>query len=273
MEQTTQDTVLQGRKLLAALKCGSRKRALAVLSRANPDLACADARGDTALHEAVRRNDPEMIYAVIACARRKPPHEGGLQPLNAQQMTPLHLAASLGHVEAAEALLSAMSPNPKNTYGETPLPYAIRGNHEAMVQLLLGRWAHVKVPDSQDKRRETPLHWAVRGGNPAIVSLIRKVVDTLPDAREREATLNARNDRHYRLTDVDIRRRGGEDDDAYNRRREAVFGALGMWPERLKPPPGSRPGVALPEAMRPVRDWVQRTQRRPERIEPPGRLA
>jgi hypothetical protein len=202
-------------------------------------------------------------------------------------MTPLHLAASLGHMEAAKALLSAMSPNPANKYGETPLVFAIRGNHEDMVGLLLDRWAHVSMKYSRDNYGNTPLHEAVRAGNPKIIARLRKVIDSLSPA-DREATLHACNRYGDLPYGVDIRGLSGthnvQERLEHEHKRAEIFAALGLpLPYAGRLPPGAKP-VTEPETKpemtvmpAPLQEsWktrVREEKRKPRRNAPPGKLA
>jgi hypothetical protein len=55
-------------------------------------------------------------------------------------------------------------------YGQTPLSWATRNGHEAVVELLLAK--NGVDSDSKDSHRLTPLSWAARAGHAAVVKLL-----------------------------------------------------------------------------------------------------
>ncbi|KAF2183575.1 ankyrin [Zopfia rhizophila CBS 207.26] len=89
-----------------------------------------------------------------------------------KQVTGVHLAAYFGLREAIIALLnSGHDPDIKDTYGWTPLLWAARNGHEAVVKLLLAK--DVVDPDSEDTYfGQTPLSWAAERGQEAVVKLL-----------------------------------------------------------------------------------------------------
>lgn len=58
---------------------------------------------------------------------------------------------------------------PKGRFGRTPLLWAAKNRHEAVVRLLLEKGADV---DEQDLNRQTPLLWAAKNGHETIVKLL-----------------------------------------------------------------------------------------------------
>ena len=87
-----------------------------------------------------------------------------------EQITGLHLAAYLGVDDAVRDLLSSNSPDLKDDYGQTPLAWAARNGHEAVLKLLLATGT-VEV-NSKDKQGWTPLSWAAENGHEAVVRLL-----------------------------------------------------------------------------------------------------
>ncbi len=75
-------------------------------------------------------------------------------------VTPLHMAAMMGHEGLIKLMISRYSPDldVKDSVGGTPLLFAVRGGHEAIVQILLDKGADVNQSDNYE---QTPLHAAI----------------------------------------------------------------------------------------------------------------
>jgi Ankyrin repeats (3 copies) len=87
-----------------------------------------------------------------------------------KEITGLHLAAYFGVHNAVIALLGSNSPNSKDSYGRTPLLYAVGNGHEAVVKLLLDRGAEL---ETKDDIGQTPLSWATRNRHEAVATLLQ----------------------------------------------------------------------------------------------------
>ena len=84
--------------------------------------------------------------------------------------TPLSWAARNGHEAIVKLLLDkGAAIESKDTYNQTPLSYAAQNNHEAIVQLLLDKGA---ATESKDRYGQTPLSYAAQNGHEAIVKLL-----------------------------------------------------------------------------------------------------
>jgi ankyrin repeat protein len=138
----------------------------------------ADARGAAAtpLLEAARRGDAAAIRALLA---KRPELVNGA---DADGTTPLHWAADLDDVVAAELLIRAGADvKAANRYGVTPLYSAALNGNAAMLELLLAAGADVETALPEG---ETPLMTAARTGKvDAVRALIARGANV--NARER----------------------------------------------------------------------------------------
>ncbi|KAF5857293.1 hypothetical protein ETB97_005977 [Aspergillus alliaceus] len=92
-----------------------------------------------------------------------------------RQSTGLHLTAGLGLLYFSQMLVlqlagnAAIIINAKDSYGQTPLSWAAKNGHSAVVQLLIESGADIK---SKDASGWTPLTLAVKHGCEAVVQLL-----------------------------------------------------------------------------------------------------
>ena len=98
-------------------------------------------------------------------------------------VTPLHLAASNGHVKICQLIMEHLSDkNPANDYwlgGFTPFHEAAKNGHLAVCQLMIDNLAD-KNP-ATTAARVTPLHLAAQNGHVALCNLIMEnLVDKNP---------------------------------------------------------------------------------------------
>ncbi|KAG4279189.1 hypothetical protein FPRO04_13663 [Fusarium proliferatum] len=87
-----------------------------------------------------------------------------------KQMTGLHLAAYFGVGMAVEAILTEHCSDPMDSYSRTPLWWAARNGHGAVVKAFLDKGANMESKDKYDGR--TPLSWAATNGHEAVVRLL-----------------------------------------------------------------------------------------------------
>ena len=87
--------------------------------------------------------------------------------LNPHAETPLMMAAMMGHLRLAEQLIARGAD--VNKTGWTPLHYAATGGHVEMIRLLLEHHAYI---DAESPNRTTPLMMAAYYGNPAVTKLL-----------------------------------------------------------------------------------------------------
>src|ERR1019366_8705721 len=85
-------------------------------------------------------------------------------------MAPLHIAASAGHKDVAEALLASHADvNAKDNNGWSPLHFAASAGHQDVVELLL---AHKADANAQDSKGDTPSLNAATAGHQDIAELL-----------------------------------------------------------------------------------------------------
>ncbi|MBI4027589.1 MAG: ankyrin repeat domain-containing protein [Verrucomicrobia bacterium] len=110
--------------------------------------------GDVATVKKLVENNPELVNA----------YDGS------PAQTPLHTAASHGHLQIVELLLAkGAQVNAKDEYGATSLHNAARSRHKDIVELLLSKGAEVNKGDFFN---HTPLYRAAENGNQNVVKLL-----------------------------------------------------------------------------------------------------
>ena len=138
-----------------AVAKGDLERVKAFLAE-SPELAnIRNDFGSAPLHDASNAGNTALVELLLAF-KADPNAAGSLA------VTPLHRAASRGRAEVA-ALLLANGANvdaKEQCEGQTPLHWAIKGEHEALVQLLLTHKANIHAVDNNGS---TPLHIAAGG--------------------------------------------------------------------------------------------------------------
>lgn len=125
------------------------------------DANAIDARGQTALHLALRDESPRVVEALLA--------QPGLRidAVNANDETPLMLAALRGNRAVVETLMARGARI--NRPGWTPLHYAASGPDPRIVGLLLDRGADIEAPSPN---RTTPLMMGARYGAQGVAELL-----------------------------------------------------------------------------------------------------
>jgi len=110
-----------------------RLQAASVLLAAMADPNAADGAGDTALIEATRSGDAELVSMLIGAGAR-------VDARNAAGNAPLLLAAQFGLQEIAAFLIAAHADQLiTDAQGRSPLELARTGGHDAVVRMLEGR--------------------------------------------------------------------------------------------------------------------------------------
>lgn len=131
---------------------------LSLLLNAGADLEARDARGRTALHCAIDSEKPEVLEALMA------------QPVTVD----IFASAALGDQERIRLLLADDPSLAGCTQadGLTPLFYAVRRGHEAIVQMLLELGSNPNVYVERWWMEPTPLHAAAMHGYTTICRLL-----------------------------------------------------------------------------------------------------
>jgi ankyrin repeat protein len=127
------------------------------------DVNAAQVDGMTALHWAVRHDEPALARALLS-AQADP----GAR--NRYGVTPLSLACVNGNAAMVTLLLEAgADPNQPLPGGETPLMTAARTGRPAAVRALLARGAAV---DARLEQGQTALMWAAADGHREVVEIL-----------------------------------------------------------------------------------------------------
>ncbi|KAH0555888.1 hypothetical protein GP486_006166 [Trichoglossum hirsutum] len=124
----------------------------------------------------------EASSEALTVTNRFPPHMHGQR--YPRQMTGLHLAAYFGVEEAVRALLQKkVEADAKDTYDQTPLSWAARNGHDAVVKVLLENGADPGSKDTQYGR--TPLLWAIKSKHEAATKLLLEK-EANPGSRDKD---------------------------------------------------------------------------------------
>ncbi len=138
--------------------------AIRAMIEAKADVNAPAADGTTALHWAVRANDPE-ITGLLLRAKADP------NAADRYGITPLYLAILNENQAIIRALVEGgANPNLAGEGGETPLMTAARTGNTGTMQTLMAHGADVNACDRQTA--QTALMWAVRGNHAAAVELL-----------------------------------------------------------------------------------------------------
>ncbi|MFC2156630.1 ankyrin repeat domain-containing protein [Acidobacteriota bacterium] len=129
------------------------------------------------IHEAVKTGDIQLIEKIL----KKDP--GLLNSLDADKMTPLHIAVDEGNIESASFLLSkGAEVNLANYKKETPLHIAANEGRAELTKLLLENDAD---PTLREMRDRIPLFLACNWGND--LETVRLLIDAGSDVNDRNA--------------------------------------------------------------------------------------
>ena len=143
-----------------ALKNDEPQRVANLLARGfDPNTLSAD--GQYPLVLAIRRPSPSVLDLLLRAKGLR------AEVRNAKDESPLMLASIAGLIEVCKRLIALDAD--VNKTGWTPLHYAASGGHVEVVQLLLGHAAYI---DAESPNKTTPLMMAAMYGNPQTVELL-----------------------------------------------------------------------------------------------------
>ncbi|OOG39671.1 ankyrin repeat domain-containing protein [Polaromonas sp. A23] len=133
------------------------------------DANTLDPKGQYGLYLALREPSLKAARALVEWPKTD------VNALNAQNESPLMMAALKGHLEAAAALIKRDAD--VNKTGWTPLHYAASNGHIAVMALLLENHAYI---DAESPNGTTPLMMAAQYGTaPAVKFLLEAGADPL----------------------------------------------------------------------------------------------
>ena len=125
------------------------------------DVNTIDSKGQTGLSIALRESSPKVVEILINWPKLD------TNKLNAQGESVLMLAAIKGELELADRLIKKGADVNKTNW--TPLHYAASGGHMALINLLLENSAYI---DAESPNGSTPLMMAAMYGSVASVKLL-----------------------------------------------------------------------------------------------------
>ena len=184
--------------LHAAVSAGHVEVVRELISSPPTALTCRDYTGRTALHEAVRKNNSEIVKMILkkdpaliheTCDRwqrveqRNEKHQS--LKLSCKESieyhgdichcgyTPLHMAARYGHWEIGMYLIkiSGALVNASDCFGATPLHVAACHNHKLFAHMLMRSESSANI-NSMTTNGSTPLHSAAACGAVEIIDLL-----------------------------------------------------------------------------------------------------
>jgi uncharacterized protein len=136
-------------------------QAIAALLGRGFDPDTPDPEGRTGLFLALREGSLKAARALIDWPRTR------VETRTAQDESPLMMAALKGHTELVRKLIERNAD--VNKTGWTPLHYAATNGHLAIMELLLDNHAYI---DAESPNGTTPLMMAAHYGSPAAVRLL-----------------------------------------------------------------------------------------------------
>lgn len=155
-------------RIIAASRANASASLEKLLQRPmDPNLV--DQHGLTALHNAAKYGNLQMVKLLLEAGAKKDAPDTGVQG-----RTPLHCAAENGHLDVVRLLVEAGAnmDQPMTEGGSTPLHWAAENGHLDVARLLVEAGANKDQPMTEDG--STPLHLAAQNNHDAVVRLLNE---------------------------------------------------------------------------------------------------
>ncbi|CAL4985465.1 unnamed protein product [Urochloa decumbens] len=172
---------------------GAGYQATGIIQHGQCDILEVSAEGNTVLHVAAEQGHNELIRELYLRFREE---EGLLSRRNSALDTPLHCAASAGHVRAIAVLIQLVRDcgenilGCKNEAGDTALHLAASHGHGGAVEVLVS--AAVEPAAEENNAGMSPLYLAVMSGSVrAVRAIIRACRDASSDGPRSQNALHA----------------------------------------------------------------------------------
>ncbi len=129
------------------------------------DVNFANGEGETALHQALGREQTELVALLLA-------HGARTDAVDARGFWPIHKAAAAGNVEILGLLAGAKSALEPELYGLTPLMFAVASGKPDAVRALVAAGAKVNYASREGNPGQTALFSAIQSANAEMVRLL-----------------------------------------------------------------------------------------------------
>lgn len=180
---------------------------MSLLKKVGVDANSADARGNTALAIAANKGNAMMVRYLLAAG-------ADMSLKNSKGMFPIEDAVSLGHKDVVAAMIEfekTRDPSLMNMGGAVNM--AARQGFAEIAQILGDAGAPL---ESRSSEGYTPLHWAVKNGHIAVVEyLLSKKVDVNATCGQGYSPLDWAVNENYSKVISAIKKAGGKNTAAY----------------------------------------------------------
>ena len=127
--------------------------------------------GERRLHVACKDGDVALVQSLLI-GLAEFGHTRMIDIPSVHKLTPLHCAATKGHLEIVKELIThGAFVGSQNAYGETPLHLASLKGHKEVAAYLLDNGADINARNRPDG--QTPLHYSIYNDNVDIASLLQ----------------------------------------------------------------------------------------------------
>ena len=129
------------------------------------DVNFANGEGETALHQALGREQTELVALLLG-------HGARTDAVDTRGFWPIHKAAAAGNVEILGLLAGAKSALEPELYGLTPLMFAVSSGKPEAVRALVAAGAKVNYASREGNAGQTALYSAIQTGDLAMARLL-----------------------------------------------------------------------------------------------------